>query len=117
MISGIIAFSARFCRAAYPTTILSELEPFVRSGDLETIRQPIDFLGVNHYSRAYIQEIPNAMLGFQRASPPSEVPRTNFDWEINPQEFRDVLLWLHDTYPCPPIYITENGAYFDDIAS
>jgi hypothetical protein len=39
---------------SYPTKILSEFEPFIRSGDLEKIRQPIDFLGVNHYSRAYI---------------------------------------------------------------
>ena len=28
-----------------------------------------------------------------------------------------MLLWLHETYPCPPIYITENGAYFDDTVS
>ena len=102
---------------AYPVRILPELEPFVRSGDLETIRQTIDFLGINHYNRTYIQEDSNAMLGFRSVAPPSEVPRTNFDWEINPQEFRDVLLWLHDTYPCPPIYITENGAYFDDTVS
>ena len=27
------------------------------------------------------------------------------------------MVWLHDTYPCPPIYITENGAYFDDTVS
>jgi len=102
---------------SYPTRILPELEPFVRSGDLETIRQPIDFLGVNHYSRAYVRADPKALLGFQTVPPPPEVPRTSFDWEINPNEFRDSLVWLRDTYPCPPIYITENGAYFDDIAS
>jgi beta-glucosidase len=102
---------------SYPTKVLSEFEPFIHPGDLETIRQPIDFLGVNHYSRAYIQADPKALLGFQRASPPPEVPRTSFDWEINPQEFRDQLLWLRDSYPCPPIYITENGAYLDDIVS
>jgi beta-glucosidase len=102
---------------AYPTRVLPELEPFVRSGDLETIHQPIDFLGINHYSRAYIQADPNALLGFEHVSPPPEVPRTSFDWEINPQEFRDELIWLHDTYACPPIYITENGAYFDDTVS
>jgi beta-glucosidase len=102
---------------AYPTRLLPELEPFVRSGDLEAIRQPIDFLGVNHYSRAYIQADSSALLGFRHVSPPAEVPRTSFDWEINPQEFRDELLWLHETYSCPPIYVTENGAYFDDTLS
>jgi beta-glucosidase len=101
----------------YPTRVLPELEPFVRSGDLETIHQPIDFLGINHYSRAYIQADAKALLGFGHVSPPPEVPRTSFDWEINPQEFRDELIWLRDTYTCPPIYITENGAYFDDTVS
>ena len=43
--------------------------------------------------------------------------RTSFGWEINPSEFRDVLLELHERYQCPPIYITENGAYFDDVLS
>jgi beta-glucosidase len=96
---------------SYPVRILPELEPFVRADDLETIRQPIDFLGINHYSSAYIQAEPKSLLGFRRVSPPPKVPRTSFDWEINPQEFRDVLRWLNDTYPCPPIYVTENGAY------
>jgi beta-glucosidase len=102
---------------AYPTRILPEFEPLVRSGDLETIRQRIDFLGINHYSRAYIQADSDARLGFRAVSPPPNVSRTSFDWEINTQAFRDVLLWLDDTYPCPPIYTTENGAYFDDTVS
>ena len=25
------------------------------------------------------------------------------------------MLWLRKEYTCPPIYITENGAYFDDL--
>jgi beta-glucosidase len=102
---------------AYPTRLFSEFEPFVRSGDLETVRQPIDFLGINHYSRAYIQADSSTVLGFRYVSPPADLPRTSFDWEINPNEFRDALLWLHETYTCPPIYITENGAYFDDTVS
>jgi beta-glucosidase len=101
----------------YPTRLLPEFEPFVRSGDLETIRQPIDFLGINHYSRAYIQADSKALLGFRHVSPPAAIPQTSFDWEINPKEFSDELLWLHETYPCPPIYVTENGAYFDDTVS
>jgi beta-glucosidase len=101
----------------YPDSIASELHPFIRASDLDTIRQPISFLGVNHYLRAYIQADANELLGFRQVSPPAHLPRTSYDWEINPQVFRDVLLWLHQDYQCPPIYITENGAYFDDTLS
>ncbi len=102
---------------AYPAAIAPELASVIHSGDLETIRQPIDFLGINHYFRAWIKSDPKALLGFQQVAPPPQLPRTSFDWEINPDEFRDVLLWLYRTYPCPPIYITENGAYFEDAVS
>jgi beta-glucosidase len=102
---------------AYPSRILPELTPWIHHGDLELARQPIDFLGINHYFRAHIQASPKAALGYTQISPPAHLPRTSFDWEINPDEFREVLLWLHQQYPCPPIYITENGAYFDDVLS
>jgi beta-glucosidase len=101
----------------YPEGVASELDPYIRPGDLESICQPISFLGINHYFRAYIQADANELLGFRQASPPPDLPRTSFDWEINPQVFRDLLLWLHQDYQCPPIYITENGAYFDDALS
>src|SRR5258708_27878875 len=97
--------------------VLYGFDAVMGPGGREAIRHLIELLGVNHYSRAYIQANPKALLGFQRASPPPEVPRTSFDWEINPQEFRDQLLWLRDSYPCPPIYVTENAAYFDDLVS
>lgn len=101
----------------YPDGVAAELDPYIRSGDLDSIRQPISFLGINHYFRAYIQSDANELLGFRPVSPPPELPRTSFDWEINPQVFRDLLLWLHQDYQCPPIYITENGAYFEDAIS
>jgi beta-glucosidase len=101
----------------YPDGVTSELDPYVHSGDLDAIRQPISFLGINHYFRAYIQADANELLGFRQVSPPPDLPRTGFDWEMNPQVFRDLLLWLHHDYRCPPIYITENGAYFDDTVS
>src|SRR5260221_2000642 len=101
----------------YPDRIASEFDPYIRPGDLDSICQPISFLGINHYFRAYIQADANESLGFREVSPPPELPRTSIDWEINPQVFRDLLLWLHQDYPCPPIYITENGPYFDDALS
>jgi beta-glucosidase len=102
---------------SYPDGVMDRLNPFLRASDLECIRQPISFLGINHYFRAYIQVDPNEKLGFRQVSPPANLSRTSFDWEINPEEFRDTLLWVHQEYPCPPIYITENGAYFDDTLS
>jgi len=102
---------------AYPARILLELEPFIQSADLEAIRQPIDFLGINHYFRAYIQADPKALLGYIQVAPPPHRPRTSFEWEVNPEEFREVLVWLNEHYRCPPIYITENGAYFEDALS
>ena len=101
----------------YPDGVVAELDPYIRPGDLDSIRQPISFLGINHYFRAYIQADANELLGFRPVSPPPELPRTSFDWEINPQVFRDLLLWLRQDYQCPPIYITENGAYFEDAIS
>lgn len=101
----------------YPDGIISELDPYIRPSDLDSIHQPISFLGINHYLREYIQADANELLGFRRVSPPADLPKTSFDWEINPQVFRDLLLWLHQDYQCPPIYITENGAYFDDTLS
>lgn len=101
----------------YPTRILPEIELYLRPGDLEVIRQPLDFLGINHYFRSYIRANSDALIGYEHAEPPAHLPRTSFGWEINPGEFRDVLLELHQRYQCPPIYITENGAYFDDVVS
>jgi beta-glucosidase len=101
----------------YPKGVEEELAPFVRAGDLELIHQPVSFLGINHYFSSYTEADSKALLGYRHPSPPAGVPRTSFDWPINPDEFRDVLLWLHRDYPCPPIYITENGAYFEDTLS
>jgi beta-glucosidase len=101
----------------YPERVLPELEPFIQHGDLEIARQKVDFLGINHYFRAHVIANPKAILGYEQVAPPAELPRTSFEWEINPQHFRDLLLLIHERYPCPPIYITENGAYFDDVVS
>jgi beta-glucosidase len=101
----------------YPDRVLPELETFIQPGDMEMAGQNVDFLGVNHYFRAHIKANPKAFLGYEQVPPPAKLPRTSFEWEINPQHFRDLLLWIHDRYQCPPIYITENGAYFDDTLS
>jgi len=101
----------------YPERVLPELAPHIQPGDLEATRQSIDFLGLNHYFRVYVVANPNSPVGYDQVDPPAGVPRTAYGWEINPTEFREVLVEVHERYHCPPIYITENGAFFTDTLS
>ncbi|MFC4426878.1 GH1 family beta-glucosidase [Deinococcus navajonensis] len=80
--------------------------PDVQAGDLETIREPLDFLGVNYYTRSLVAE-----AGTQK---PAQAQYTHMDWEVYPQGLSDLLVRLHREYPVPPIYITENGAAYPD---
>ena len=72
---------------------------FIKEGDMDSISQPIDFLGVNYYSREVI-------------SPTPFVPKAvnSLGWETYPQGLYDLLTSLKSQYPLmPPIIITENG--------
>ena len=42
-------------------------------------------------------------------------PRTATDWEIYPPGLTDILEWIKSRYGDLPLYITENGAAFDDV--
>ncbi len=87
-------------------------QPDILAGDLALIAHPIDYVGVNYYTRAICQV--DADHGFSQAVPESaEV--TEMGWEIYPQGFTDLLVSLHKNYHLPPVYITENGAAMDDI--
>jgi beta-glucosidase len=95
----------------YPTDVLQHLgadAPRVQPGDMAAIETPIDFLGVNYYSRSVV----SAGEPFDVKS--SEWPLTDMEWEIFPQGLTELLLRLHRDYPLPPTYITENGGAFPD---
>jgi beta-glucosidase len=95
----------------YPADVLAHLgadAPDVRDGDLDTIRQPLDFLGLNYYTRNVANAggvVPPARLG---------VPLTDMGWEIYPAGLRELLVRHRADYPLPPVYIMENGAAFPD---
>jgi beta-glucosidase len=77
--------------------------PTVHAGDFEAIAQPLDFLGVNYYFRAYCSaETPPRQ-------PPCEQGLTDMGWEIYPRGLTELLAKLNGEYDLPPIYITENG--------
>lgn len=83
-------------------------------GELDRIRQPLDFFGVNYYLRLVVQE--DAAGGPARASAVQRpnCPSTAMGWEIFPQGLTNTLQWVKNRYGDLPLYITENGAAFDD---
>ena len=86
---------------------------WVRDGDLERVRQPIDFLGVNYYSRRVVRAPrPDEAAEFAwvvRTETTTGVPTTQLGREMTPDVLRDLLLHLRDAYDGPTILITENG--------
>jgi beta-glucosidase len=99
----------------YPADMLEEYAPIlpeIHDGDLETIAAPIDFLGVNYYSRTVVRAGPDP------ASPVAvdvaDAERTEMGWEVYPDGLKDLLVRLHRDYELPDVYITENGAAYPD---
>jgi beta-glucosidase len=82
--------------------------------DMTLIRQPIDFLGVNYYTRNVMRHAPGAWPLEAAPVRQKQATYSETDWEVFPQGLRDVLLWVRDRYGNPPVYITENGAAFYD---
>lgn len=70
-----------------------------------------DFLGVNWYTRSVVKADGS---GFWTEVPPDKDKATDLGWEICPDSLRDTLLMLGRRWPVPPLWITENGAAFDD---
>ena len=108
-------------RGAYPEDMLELYArlgqtPPVQPDDVRIIAAPMDFLGVNYYSRAVIRDDPQAG-GLRYAHERPEGEYTHMDWEVHPDSLRRLLERLHAEYAPGVLYITENGAaYPDDIA-
>ncbi|NOK18838.1 GH1 family beta-glucosidase [Corallococcus carmarthensis] len=85
---------------------------FIQPGDLKTIAEPTDFLGVNFYSRAVLRS--NRIPEEQNAPRTVFVrpDKTDMDWEVAPSSLTRLLVHLEKEYKPGPIYITENGCAY-----
>jgi beta-glucosidase len=95
----------------YPEDVLEFLgedAPQVAAGDLDVIRQPLDFLGINYYTRN--------LSGTGAPLAPVDDGRevTDMGWEVFPEGLTELLQRLRADYRLPPLYITENGAAYRD---
>jgi beta-glucosidase len=110
-------------RGSYPDDMLRYFgERFaldwIQSGDLERVRQPIDFLGVNYYARRVVRAPRvNEAAEFAwvvRTETTTGIPTSDLGWEMTPDVLRDLMLRLRDEYGAPTILITENGCSLRD---
>ncbi|HEV6964905.1 MULTISPECIES: GH1 family beta-glucosidase [Roseateles] len=93
-------------RGAYPADALEHVgadAPRIAAGDLERIRQPLDFLGINFYTRSLFGADGKTVKG------PGKRGFTDMGWEIVPEVFAQHLVRLAREYNPPPMFITENG--------
>src|SRR6267154_4285866 len=90
--------------------IFGQAWPNWPAADLKLISQPIDFVGVNYYTRSVTRHDADAwLLHASRVKQPGAV-YTETDWEVFPQGLLDTLVWMADRYGKIPLYVTENGA-------
>jgi beta-glucosidase len=118
-------------RGVYPADVAADLAPFglddhIRDGDLALIGAPIDVLGVNYYTTSHVEAKPPTpgnesleaipwAVGVETVRNVSRgLPRTDMEWEIEPDGLRRLLVRLHTEYPGTPLVITENGSAWED---
>jgi beta-glucosidase len=106
-------------RGTYPKDVVEDVAhltdlSFVQDGDLERVSTPLDFLGVNYYTRHVVA--PGAYPGSAGVEFVSRgLPTTALGWEIDPEGLQDILTRVTSDYGDLPLVLTENGAAFDDV--
>ena len=98
-------------KGTYPQDVWDDLgsdAPVVIDGDMDAIAQPLDFVGVNYYTR-----------NFSSSGNPWDVRAnaarvTDMGWEVFPQGLTELLVRLHQDYAPRALLVTENGAAFVD---
>ncbi|MFZ3570383.1 GH1 family beta-glucosidase [Streptomyces sp. BH097] len=130
-------FTGPLLKGAYPRDLITDTAAvtdwsFVRDGDTAAIHQPLDFIGLNYYTPAVVsaarpdQDGPRLDghgggehtpwpaaddVAFHHAS--GEL--TAMNWPVDPTGLTDLLLDHASQAPGIPLYVTENGAAYEDV--
>ncbi|MCP4643423.1 MAG: beta-glucosidase [bacterium] len=103
-------------RGQYPEDTAKMMElvmPEIQPGDMETVQEPIDFLGVNYYTRFVIKHDPDVML-IEASEVQPEGNDYSMMWEIYKPGLGELLTRLHEDYAPARMTITENGVCVPD---
>jgi beta-glucosidase len=104
-------------KGSYPeemAEIFGEAWPEFPADDFTLIGQPIDFLGINYYTRGVVRHDPTAPPVCVTYVRQPEHAYSETGWEVHPPSLTRTLLWVTERYGRMPLYITENGAAFYD---
>ncbi|MBI5444191.1 MAG: beta-glucosidase [Deltaproteobacteria bacterium] len=82
--------------------------------ELVAMKVPIDFVGVNYYTRAVVHDDPRSFPVMEGRTLQRNVTHTETGWEVYPDGLYDTLTWVRRRYGNVPLYVTENGAAFYD---
>lgn len=105
-------------KGEYPADILAfiDQQQIAHGLDLSTVNtanEPIDFLGLNYYSRTRWQDNGSPFGGGVRTE---GAQHTAMNWEVYPQGLYNMLMRVTQDYSPKTLYITENGCAYDDPA-
>jgi beta-glucosidase len=93
--------------------IFGDAWPAWPASDLALVRQKLDFIGINYYTRSVTRASDHYPVGASAVKQPLGT-YTETSWEVFPQGLVDLLVWAKERYGNVPTYITENGAAFYD---
>ena len=82
--------------------------------ELARASRPLDFLGINYYTRALTRHAPERPPVCDARVVPDEALRMTTGWEYHPASLGRTLRWVKGRYGPLPLYVTENGGAFAD---
>ena len=94
--------------------IFGEAWPEWSAEDLAAIQQPLDFVGINYYTRNVVRDEPASWPLRAASVEQKQATHTTTGWEVYPPALTGLLCEFKQRYGEIPVYITENGAAFYD---
>ncbi|MCJ7433566.1 MAG: family 1 glycosylhydrolase, partial [Anaerolineales bacterium] len=113
-------FLAPVFKGEYPQRLFDFIgahQPKIWAGDMELIRQPMDYFGLNYYNTDHVSYDVFSGLNKARLTPYSAPSwgLTEMKWGIHPMGLKNELLYIKEKYGNPKVYVTENGCAMPDV--
>ena len=103
------AFLDPLLKGKYPMAAEKMMADAIKPGDMSTVHQGCDFIGVNYYSPAYARADFSGPSFIGPGKAPAGVARDAFGREIDPAGLREILNRMTRDYGNPRLIVTENG--------